>query len=48
MIRDQILYEVKALASLVGAREPVVQFHEGIPALEGKKLRRIKRCPALF
>jgi putative adenylate-forming enzyme len=43
MIHNQIQCEVESFASLVSARVPLIRFHEGIPALEGKKLRRVMR-----
>ena len=42
-IQTKIIAEFDSLAKLVSTQSPKITFHEGVPALEGKKLRRVQR-----
>ncbi len=43
LIHKKITQEFITLATLVGAQPPEIQYEIGIPALEGKKLRRVMK-----
>jgi putative adenylate-forming enzyme len=43
VIHEQIIREFDSLSTLLHALLPVIRFHQGIPALDGKKLRRVMR-----
>ena len=42
-IKNLITLEMNKLSQLLGANEAIIYFHDSIPSLEGKKLRRVMR-----